>query len=72
MSVLALFAFSEASTALRRRAMQWSCDVLLPEVPVDVPSGKPALLRDAGIYHEAADMMQREKLAIAYRSHWLL
>ncbi|WDZ75978.1 hypothetical protein PWG15_15365 [Ensifer adhaerens] len=72
MSVLALFAFSEASIAFRRRATHWSRDVLFPGAPVDVPSGKPALLRDAGIYHEGPDIMRRERLAIAYRSHWLL
>lgn len=70
MSVLALFAFSETSIAFRRRAMQWFRDVPFSEAPVDVPFGKPLLLRDAGICQEAADMTKRD--AIAYRSHWLL
>ncbi|MGO4620983.1 hypothetical protein AB4Z34_07615 [Ensifer sp. 2YAB10] len=72
MSVLAVFAFSEASIALRRRVTRWSCDVLFPVAPVDVPSGRPALLRDAGICQEAAENIRRERLASVYRSHWLL
>ncbi|MBK5569998.1 hypothetical protein LAC81_15510 [Ensifer adhaerens] len=72
MSVLAVFAFSEASIALRRRVTRWSRDLLLPVALVNVPSGRPALLRDAGICQEAAGMMRRESLASVYRSHWLL
>lgn len=74
MSVLAVFAFSETSIAFRRRAVQWSCEVLFPAASVAVPSGRPALLRDAGICQEAVDMAHMQPLArdAVYRSHWLL
>ncbi|NRQ18696.1 hypothetical protein BHMPCIPO_05961 [Ensifer sesbaniae] len=74
MSVLAVFAFSETSIAVRRRAVQWSCELLFPAASVTVPTGRPALLRDAGICQEAGDMapMQPPPRDAVYRSHWLL
>ncbi|OCO97999.1 MULTISPECIES: hypothetical protein [unclassified Ensifer] len=74
MSVLAVFAFSEASIAARRRAARWVGELLLAEMPVEVPTDRPVLLRDAGIEREAAELAreQRSMLELVYRSHWLL
>lgn len=74
MSVLAVFAFSEASIAVRRRVLRWSAELLFPEAPVEVPSGKPTLLRDADIGREIGEgeFWERRRREAVYRSHWSL
>lgn len=74
MSVLAVFVFSDASVAIRHRVLRWAADLLSAEAPAEVPSGRPRLLRDAGISPDIAvtawrDAMMRDPV---YRSHWLL
>ncbi len=73
MSVLAVFAFSETSVAARLRVARWMAALLFPVAPVQVPSGRPRLLRDAGIMCAVADVAreQRSMREMVYRSHWL-
>ena len=74
MSVLAVFAFSETFVTARRRARQWTVDLLFVEAPVEVPADKPLLLRDVGISAGDPDLRQRERILgqAVYRSHWML
>lgn len=74
MSVLAVFAFSKTSTVIRHRFAQWASALLFSEVPLEIPCGRPSLLRDAGINGGGSDAGKRARLTrdAVYRSHWLV
>ncbi|HEV7304820.1 hypothetical protein [Ensifer sp.] len=74
MSVLAVFAFSEASVVTRRRLLRWAGALMFPDVPVELPRHRSQLLRDAGVEPDAGQLTRAERsmLDLVYRSHWLV